>query len=515
MSAAAFPTISMDEAAKHNTKEDCWVVLYGKAYDLTKFARVHPGGAKLIHDNAGKDATAVFDPIHPKDIMDKLLKPALTMGIVDPATMRPEHIAKPPAPKAPPAKKKAVKADDSEELEAAEFVKPPLAAMLNTFDFESVARETMEPQAWGYYSSGGDDEITLRDNHLAFQRITMRPRILVNVREIDMTTTLLGVPSSLPLYFTATALAKLAHQDGEVAIVRGAKKAGVVYMLPTLSSYTLDEMLAARLPGQELFSQLYVNPERSRTQEYVEKLEAAGVKALFVTVDAPQLGRREKDMRNKFTQQGSDVQGDEEDSGEVDRSQGATRAISSYIDPGLCWEDVPWLKSITKMKVLLKGVQCAEDAVMAYKAGLAGCVLSNHGGRQLDTCRPGIEVLPEVMAALKEAGCKKGDFSVFVDGGIRRGADIFKAVALGAEGCGAGRPVLYSLASYGEKGIVRMVHMLQDELQMVMRLSGTPNIASITPQHVMAGNLGDHIVPLPQDNLVNKTYMPLLPAARL
>merc|ERR1719183_1514522 len=372
------------------------------------------------------DATAVFDPIHPKDIMDKLLKPALTMGVVDPAPIREEHKSKPPgkAP-APAPKKKAAPAADG-EAEIVEFVKPPLAAMLNTFDFESVARETMEPQAWGYYSSGGDDEITLRDNHMAFQRITMRPRILVNVAEIDLSTSLLGAPSSLPLYFTATALGKLAHQDGEVAIVRAAKKAGVAYMLPTLSSYTLEEMLGARVAGQELFAQLYVNPERSRSEEYVSKLEAAGVKALFITVDAPQLGRREKDMRNKFTQQGSDVQGDDEDEGDVDRSQGATRAISSYIDPGLCWDDVPWFKSITKMKILLKGVQCAEDAVMAYKMGLNGCVLSNHGGRQLDTCRPGIEVLPEVMEALKEAGCKKGEFSLFVDGGIRRGADIFK-----------------------------------------------------------------------------------------
>merc|ERR1719203_909342 len=271
-------------------------------------------------------------------------------------------------------------------------------------------------------------------------------------------------------------------------------------------------MLAARTEGQTIFSQLYVNPERSRSEEYVRKLEQAGVKALFVTVDAPQLGRREKDMRSKFTQQGSDVQGDDDS---VDRSQGAARAISSYIDPSLSWDDVPWLKSITKMKVLLKGVQCAEDAVKAYKAGLQGVVLSNHGGRQLDTCRPGIEVLPEVIEALKAAGAKKEDFSVFVDGGIRRGADIFKAVALGAAGCGVGRPVLYSLASYGERGIVRMVRMLQDELQMVMRLSGTPDIASITEQHVLATNLGDHIVPLPQDNLTSKTYIPLMPAARL
>jgi len=511
---AALPKLSMDDVAKHNKKDDCWVVLYGTAYDLTKFGRVHPGGANLVFDNAGKDATAVFDPIHPKDIMAKLLKPSLTMGEVDPATIRPEHVSQLPK-KEEHKKKKKKAAPAAGAAEEVEFLKPPLAAMLNTFDFESVARETMEPQAWGYYSSGGDDEITLRDNHMAFQRITMRPRILVNVRDIDMTTSFLDASASLPLYFTATALAKLAHQDGEVAIVRAANKAGVPYMLPTLSSYTLDEMLAARSPGQELFAQLYVNPERSRTEEYVRKLEEAGVKALFVTVDAPQLGRREKDMRNKYTQQGSDVQGGEEDEGEVDRSQGATRAISSYIDPGLCWDDVPWLKSITKMKVLLKGIQCGEDAVMAYKAGLAGCVLSNHGGRQLDTCRSGIEILPEVMDAIKAAGATKENFSVFVDGGIRRGGDIFKAVALGAAGIGVGRPVLYSLAAYGEKGIVRMVHMLQDELTMVMRLSGTPTVANITSEHVITRNLADHIVPLPVDHLTQGTYMPLMPAARM
>jgi L-lactate dehydrogenase (cytochrome) len=286
-------------------------------------------------------------------------------------------------------------------------------------------------------------------------------------------------------------------------------------MLPTLSSCTLDEMLAAREQNQELFGQLYVNPNRERTAQYVSKLEAAGVKALFVTVDAPQLGRREKDMRQKFTLDGADEQDEDEKAGEVDRSQGAARAISSFIDPSLSWRDVPWLKSITSMPVLLKGVQCGEDAVLAFQHGLAGCVLSNHGGRQLDTCRAGIEILPEVMEALSDAGCKKGDFHVFIDGGISRGSDIFKAVALGASACGVGRPVLYSLAGYGENGIVKMVSLLQDELHMVMRLSGTPNIGNITRKHVIIKNLADHVVPLPADQLGQHSYVPLKVAARL
>eukprot|EP00929_Paragymnodinium_shiwhaense_P050250 TRINITY_DN2530_c0_g2_i1.p1 TRINITY_DN2530_c0_g2~~TRINITY_DN2530_c0_g2_i1.p1 ORF type:complete len:513 (-),score=152.97 TRINITY_DN2530_c0_g2_i1:509-2047(-) len=511
---ASLPTMTMQEVAKHNTKEDCWLVIHGKAYDLTKFARAHPGGSKLIYENAGMDATAPFDHTHPKDIMDRLLKPEMTKCIVDPATITAEYIAKPPAPK-PKAPKKKVAPAGGGPVEPVEFVKPSMMAMLNTFDFESVAREVMEEQAWGYYSSGGDDEITLRDNFLAFQRIVMRPRILINVKDIDLSTKVMGAPMSIPVYFTATALAKLADPAGECGIVRAAHKAGTVYMLPTLSSHTLDDMLAARVPGQHNWAQLYVNSEREKTEQYVKKLEENGVTALFVTVDAPQLGRREKDMRLKFTEQGSDVQAQEEEDG-VDRSQGAARAISSFIDPALCWDDVPWLKRITKMKVLLKGVQCGEDAVRAYRAGLDGCVLSNHGGRQLDTCRAGIEVLPEVIDAIRDAGAKPGeDFDVMVDGGVRRGQDIFKAIALGASCVGMGRPVLYALASYGEKGITRMVDLLRDELQMVMRLAGTPSIKDITRNRVDIHNLADHIVPQPTNWLATTTYQPLVPAARI
>eukprot|EP00450_Noctiluca_scintillans_P004128 CAMPEP_0194510364 /NCGR_PEP_ID=MMETSP0253-20130528/41673_1 /TAXON_ID=2966 /ORGANISM="Noctiluca scintillans" /LENGTH=509 /DNA_ID=CAMNT_0039353593 /DNA_START=37 /DNA_END=1566 /DNA_ORIENTATION=- len=508
-------SLSMEEVARHNRKDDCWLVLHGKAYDVTKFARKHPGGSQIMYDNAGTDATALFDAIHGKEVIDQMLKPDALKGEVDPATIRDEHYAgkgKKSAPEAPAVQPTQQRSSHSEVVP---FKKPPLSAMLNRFDFESVAREVMGPEGWGYYSSGGDDEITLRDNRAAFLRITMRPRVLVNVRDIDTSTDILGVRSSVPLYFTATALGRLAHPEGEVAIVRAARRSGVPYMLPTLSSCTLDEMLAAREQGQELFGQLYVNPNRERTRQYVSKLEAAGVKALFVTVDAPQLGRREKDMRQKFTLDGADEQEEDEQSGEVDRSQGAARAISSFIDPSLSWRDVPWLKSITSMPVLLKGVQCGEDAVLAFQHGLAGCVLSNHGGRQLDTCRSGIEVLPEVMEALADAGCNKGDFHVFIDGGISRGSDIFKAVALGASACGVGRPVLYSLAGYGENGIVKMVSLLQDELHMVMRLSGTPNIGNITRKHVIIKNLADHVVPLPADQLGQHSYVPLKVAARL
>jgi len=490
--------ITMQEVEQHNTPDDCWVVINAKVYDLSAFQKKHPGGSKIITDNAGKDVSNLFNPVHPKDIVQKLLAPEACLGILDETTLDPEKHIVAAAHKAP-------------SRAAQPWEKPPIEAMLSTFDFESVAARTMTEEGWGYYSSGADDEITLRENHSAFQRIWFKPRILVNVKEIDMSTSILGVKSSLPLYFSATALGKLADEEGELAISRAAARSGVVYMLPTLSSYTLDEMLEVREPGQVQFAQLYVNSRRQRTEEYVRRLEAGGVKALFVTVDAPQLGRRQKDMRNKFTKN-ADVQKGEE----VNRNQGVARAISEFIDPSLCWDDITWLKSFTDLPIILKGVGCGLDTVMAYENGCAGVVLSNHGGRQLDTARSGIEILPEAIVALNEHDPDwRSRFEVYVDGGIRRASDIFKAVALGATAVGIGRPVLYGLAAYGQAGVERMCTLYKDELTMVMRLMGTPAIADIKEEHVLCDNLRTHAPAQARDHLQLDTYEPLRPATKL
>lgn len=504
--------ITMQEIELHNTPEDCWVVLNGKVYDLSTFHKEHPGGSKIITKNAGKDLSNLFNSVHPKDIIERLLSPAACIGVVDLKTIDPEkHVVA--APKKPPQRglRQTFPPTATKAHEMTQWEKPPIDTMLNTFDFESVAAQTMTEEGWSYYSSGADDEITLRENHTAFQRIWFKPRVLVNVKNIDMTTSILGVQSSLPLYFTATALGKLAHDDGELAISRAAAKTGVIYMLPTLSSHTLDEMLEVRQPGQVQFGQLYVNAKRERTKEYVQRLEAGGVKALFVTVDAPQLGRREKDMRNKSTNK-ADVQKNDE----VNQSEGVARTISEFIDPSLCWDDITWLKGFTKLPIILKGVASDLDTIMAYKMGCAGVVLSNHGGRQLDTARSGIEILPEAVSALnKHDSSWRSRFEVYVDGGVRRGSDIVKALALGATAVGIGRPVLYSLASYGQPGIERMCSLFQDELTMVMRLMGTPTIADITEDHVLYNNLMAHIPAQACDHLQLDTYEPLRPATKI
>jgi len=494
--------ISMNEVAKHNKLEDCWIVIYGKVYDVSKFLPDHPGGTKVILNFAGKDATPGFEPIHPKDILN-ILPPNCYLGDVDPKTIikESEQVLESEEKVVPNGTEKQVKKQSKKRKE-----KPPLSHILNLLDFEAVAKMTMKKESWDYYSSAADDEITLRENHLAFQRIWLKPRVLVNVESIDMSCKLLGTLCTAPIYFTACALGKLGHPDGEVAITRAAYNQGVIQMCPTLASCSLDEMINAKKIDQTLWYQLYVNRDRKISYDIIKRIEKGGIKALFITVDAPQLGRREKDMRNKFV----DIPPDEmkKNSHEVKRNQGTARAISSFIDPTLNWNDIKWFKSITSLPIVLKGIQCGEDAILAVKHGVQGIVVSNHGGRQLDFARSGIEALQEVMEALKSIGAEK-QIEVFVDGGIRRGTDVFKALALGAKAVGIGRPVLYGLAGYGQDGVERVIELLKDELKATMQLMGTTSISEIKREMIITKNISDHFTPSPKDYLSNDVYIPL------
>ena len=254
----------------------------------------------------------------------------------------------------------------------------------------------------------------MRENHSAYHKIWFRPRILHDVENIDLSTTMLGTKVDIPFYVTATALGKLGNPEGEVILTRGAKKHNVIQMIPTLASCSFDEIVDAKEDTQCQWLQLYVNKDRAITERIVRHAEKRGCKGLFITVDAPQLGRREKDMRSKFSDVGSNVQDTGGDS--VDRSQGAARAISSFIDPSLSWKDIPWFLSITMMPIILKGVQRVEDVLKAIEVGCHGVVLSNHGGRQLDFARSGIEVLSEVMPVLRDANLQDR-IEIFLDGG--------------------------------------------------------------------------------------------------
>ncbi|KAI0876251.1 FMN-dependent dehydrogenase-domain-containing protein [Hypoxylon argillaceum] len=480
------PPLSGVEVAKHDNKESCWVVIHGKAYDVTEFLPEHPGGMKIILKYAGKDATEEFEPIHPPDTLDKYLDKSKHLGPVDMNTVaRIEEV------------------EDPDEAARQQRIKdkPLLSQCYNLMDFESVAKNVMKKTAWGYYSSAADDEITLRENHEAFHRIWFRPKILVDVKHVDFSTTMLGTKVDMPFYVTATALGKLGHPEGEVVLTRAAHKHNVVQMIPTLASCSFDEIVDARRGDQVQWLQLYVNADRAITERIVRHAEARGCRGLFITVDAPQLGRREKDMRSKFVDQGSSVQGGQD----TDTSQGAARAISSFIDPSLSWADIPWFRSITNMPIVLKGVQRAEDVVKAAECGVQGVVLSNHGGRQLEFARSGVEVLAETMPVLRSLGLEN-KIEVYVDGGVRRATDILKALCLGAKGVGIGRPFLYAMSAYGLDGVDRAMQLLRDELEMGMRLIGCTSVDQLNPSLIDTQNLGSHITNVPVDSLGHKVY---------
>ncbi|KAF8070715.1 FMN-dependent dehydrogenase-domain-containing protein [Lyophyllum atratum] len=484
--------LSGKEVAQHNSRDSCWIIVHGFWGTSVSALTLSPGGSKIILKYAGKDATEEYDPIHPPDAITTNLPPEKHLGPVEPNTVE---------------KVEVVITDEEKARQTRISARPPLSEILNLHDFEAIARQVMPEKAWAYYSSAADDEITTRENHAAYHRIWFRPRVLRDVSKVDWSTTIMGHKSSMPLYITATALGKLGHPDGELNLTRAAAKHGVIQMIPTLASCSFDEIMDAAQPGQVQFFQLHVF-FASITKRIVQHAEKRGIKGLFITVDAPQLGRREKDMRMKFeaedpsevTQAGSEG---------VDRSQGAARAISSFIDPGLKWEDLKWFKSITTMPLILKGVQCWEDALEAYDLNLAGVVLSNHGGRQLDFSRSGIEVLVEVVEKLKE---KRGvtfpneKFQLFVDGGVRRATDVLKAIALGATAVGIGRPFLYAYSAYGPEGMDKALQILHDEFEMNMRLLGAPTIKDVVPAMVDASNIHTHIVSVPGDRLYESNY---------
>lgn len=548
--------LTLQDVAKHNTKTDCWVIIHGKAYDVSDFLHEHPGGSGIILKYAGRDATKAFDPVHPGDTLNKYLSKKYHLGEVDmtkpkkvrvqPATqsqqaMQPQQAMqqamqpvssnivdefdveydeqenKDPLPLANVDAQLAKKGEDAEyddddeddppnemELKRRQMVKamPDIGQIYNLHDFEYVAKHTMERTAWAYYSLGADDEIAMRNNHMTYHRIYFRPRVLVDVATVDHSTTMLGAKCSVPFYVTATALGRLGHPDGEKVLTRASAKHGVIQMIPTLASCLFDEIVDQADGRQTQWYQLYVHADRDVTRALVQHAEKRGMKGLFITVDAPQLGRREKDMRLKQIEDLSHVQGDDED---ADRNQGAARAISSFIDTSLNWKDIEWFRSITKMPILLKGIQCVEDALLALDHGVDGIVLSNHGGRQLDSVKAPIEILAELHPHLKQRDAL-GKMEVYIDGGVRRASDVLKALALGAKGVGIGRPFLYAMSTYGDEGVEKAFQILKDELVMNMRLLGVRLLAELTEKFVDTLGLARLT---PEDKLFGKVYEPL------
>jgi 4-hydroxymandelate oxidase len=330
---------------------------------------------------------------------------------------------------------------------------------LNVAEYEALAEQRMHPAAWDYYATGTDDEVTLRENRAAFARIKLRPRMLVDASRVDMTTTALGTPVSMPIFIAPTAMHRFACEEGERATARAAGAVGTLMTASTESSCSLEDIAGAATGP--LWFQLYVYPTRAFAEQLVRRAETAGYRAIVLTVDLPRLSRRQRSMRSEADLPPYETGNFPETEGEGDEPLALT------------WADIAWLRSLTSLPLLLKGILTAEDAALAVERGIDGIVVSNHGGRQLDTVPASIEALPEVADAVD------GRCEVYLDGGVRRGTDVLKALALGARAVLVGRPILWGLAANGEAGARHVLELLRTELELAMALSGRPTIASI------------------------------------
>lgn len=356
---------------------------------------------------------------------------------------------------------------------------PDLGVYRSVDEFEEAARTRLPRMVFDYYAGGAGEEWTLLENIRAFSRWAIWPRVLVDVSEVDLRTMVLGQEAAFPILLAPTALQRMAHRYGELATARAAASLGALMVLSTVSTASIEEVAST---GVHRWFQLYVLKDRDLTAELAKRAHAAGYRAMVLTVDAPTLGRRLRDERNRFSLPPGIGMANLEGMGlpDVDGS-GLSAFFTERHDASLTWEDVPWLKSLTPMPLVLKGILREEDARRAVDSGADAIVVSNHGGRQLDGAPAAIEVLPDVVEAVG------GQVEVMVDGGIRRGSDVLKALALGARAVLIGRPYLWGLAVDGEAGVRRVLELLRDDLALTMALAGCPAVADVDRSFVRRG----------------------------
>lgn len=344
---------------------------------------------------------------------------------------------------------------------------------LDLGDLEDQARQRMGEMAYAYFSGGAEDEHLLGSNVAAWRRWCLHPRVLVDVSTIDTSTTVLGTPMTLPVMAAPTALHSLADPLGEVATARGVAGAGATMVVSSLSTCSLEEVAAAE-PSAPRWMQIYVLRDRGRTKELVRRAVDADYRALVLTVDAPVSGNRTRELRaGVHLPDDLTLPNLAAPSTEAAKGGGFMQLVTKEFDPSLCCDDIGWLRELSGLPVLVKGILRGDDAARCVAAGASGLVVSNHGGRQLDDAPPTASVLPEVVAAVG------GRAEVLVDGGVRRAADVVKALCIGASAVLVGRPVLWALGAGGEAGVSRLFEWLGAELRRTMALCGAPDVATL------------------------------------
>ena len=350
---------------------------------------------------------------------------------------------------------------------------------LNVFDFESAARKSLPPAHFGYMATGVDDDRTLRANHEAYSRIQLRARRLVDTSHIDMTTDLFGVKWPTPIFLCPCGSQKAFHPDGELATARAAGTRQALHLLSTVATVAVEDVLQAA--GRPVWLQLYPTSNWTITEKIVRRGEAAGCPVLVITIDVT--GRRNAETQKRFEATDSRKCATCHPvplfSGRKPMFEGVATAGLSLFNPAFDWSSVRRVKAMTRMKIVLKGIVTAEDAKLAVEHGIDGLIVSNHGGRSEESGRATIECLPEVVSAVR------GAMPVLIDGGIRRGTDVFKALAMGASAVGIGRPYLWGLGAFGQTGVERVLDILRAEFELTMAKCGARSISGIKPAHII------------------------------
>lgn len=424
-----------------------------------------------------------YNEVHAPSLIQKTLDSHCHVGVFDVASANGEWQKKTDADISPP-----------------DFVsEPTLDSVINLYDFEEIARASLSEKAWAIVSGGSNDNITRDANISVLQKIWLRPAILRDVAQVNTRTRLFGCDLDLPIYIAPMGGAKAGGPEGELAMARGASASRIIHCISTPSSFPHDEIL--EVTPKHAFFQVYVNKDRQKSKDAIQKMTESGkIKAIFVTVDLPVISKREADERIK-----PDTPGGQKDK----KGGGFARQASSFIDPSFNWDALRWMRSLTELPIVVKGIQRAKDAVLAMSMGCDGIVLSNHGGRAADTAPPGILTLLELHKNCPEVF---GKMEILVDGGFRRGSDIVKAICLGASAVGIGRPFMYSL-KYGEEGVAHAVDskycllnvenlleaktrsVVKDEIETAMRLCGmTDLMRDAHPDFVNTAEV-DYLVP--------------------
>jgi isopentenyl diphosphate isomerase/L-lactate dehydrogenase-like FMN-dependent dehydrogenase len=334
--------------------------------------------------------------------------------------------------------------------------------VINVADYVEAARNKVPPEVWCYFEGGAMDEVSLRANVAAYGRWRLRPRMLVDVSELSLATTLLGTPVSLPLGVAPFAMQRLLVPDGECATARAAAAANALMVVSTLTTSSHAEICAAA--DGPRWVQLYVLRDRQRTLDHIAEAREAGYSAVVLTVDLPYVGRRERDLRLGFPNPPPDLE--------------LPYAHLFETTPALTWRDLEWIRTETELPLVIKGILTREDGLLAVEHGADAVWVSNHGGRQLDHVAAGLDALPEVVDAVA------GRAEVYVDGGIRRGTDVLKALALGARAAFAGRAFACGLAVDGERGVAHVLSLLRDELELGLGLLGCTSPDTVSRGHV-------------------------------